>query len=528
MADLKNPYELSAEASVEVIPGRRSLWFFVVLFFAFLLLPWTWQLIRMTGLSPGASVGFVKEAETAVESLSFFEEGREADQSLALRFLNEGNRRVFPGDDGWLFYWPDLEAIIGKGPYYEQPVSVARERVTDSWTSPVEVVKQFASQLEERGITLVLVPVPTKAMLCPEKIGAGEKDAIIPPAYRRLLEDFSRDGIEVVDLVPEIASLPVENRFLKSDTHWTPEAMFASASLVARRVEATIAKGALDTSLDVIELSHKGDLAGMLGAEKVAALSGEQRVVLAKVRNGDSGAPISDDETSQIVLLGDSFVNIFDDPTLGFEGEERIGAGFASHFSAAMSRRVHTIAINGDGASGVRRAFASLPDDDVRSRKVVVWVFSARDLLLSELPARRAGIRWAPVEFRDAESTPSAARPSAESEPDLVTITATVSARTDLSDPRETPYANALYSVVLSDIVAEEGSFDEAEAFVYLWGFRNRLFEPTARIEAGKRYRFTIQPFAKAPGVSGATQVDDLFRIDLDPWFASRAELIEE
>jgi len=98
-------------------------------------------------------------------SLPLFEWMRDHDQArLALNY-RVGNSRVVVGHDGWLYYRPDLDAVIGKGPFYDEPPSVARAPGLNPWMKPLPVILEFGGQLQERGIELVIVPVPTKAMM---------------------------------------------------------------------------------------------------------------------------------------------------------------------------------------------------------------------------------------------------------------------------------------------------------------------------------------------------------------------------
>ncbi len=510
MPDSSQPNE-----SDSVLMNRAVQCGLVSLFLLFLVWPWIVERVapgEATSQGEGGNLqSRLIHLEDRVKNLSFFVNERPADQAFMEGSFREGNAKVYIGQDDWLYYRPDLEAVYGKGPFYEEPPSVAREKVADTWSAPLEVIDGFAKQLRERGIALVIVPVPTKPMLCRSGLGmdgGGE----IPGHYQRVLAELSKRGIEAVDILPVLETLPESSRFLKEDTHWTPVAMKLAAEKVAAELsgkDGVSNSGALPVKWVSVEKTHSGDLAGMLDR---AGKEGQE------VELSIPSGAIIDDPDSAVVLLGDSFVNIYEEPGLGFEDEEgeKIGAGFAAHLSANLAQPIQTIAINGDGATAVRREFASLPDKVVRSKKVVVWVLSARDLLLAELPARRAGIRWVPVEFRAGGSAPL--------EMSEVTVSATVSEVSQFADPRETAYKDAVYSLLLSETAVESGTYGKDEIFAFAWAFRDRVLQESSQLEKGKRYRFTLVPMKDAGAVSNATQVDDLFRTDLDPWFISRFE----
>ncbi|MEX2579931.1 MAG: hypothetical protein WD342_12810 [Verrucomicrobiales bacterium] len=526
---MKNPYE--AETAVDrVTPGRPWLVGFALAFGAFLLLPLAVRIGAPGDSSPvpaGESAGAglrerLRSLEGRLEAQPLFEKWRRRDQAVLIRVFREGNRRVVIGRDGWLHYRADLDAVFGKGPRYVEPTTVARGPVDDSWQPPIPLIASFAAQLEARGIELVLAPVPTKAMLQPGGFGRSG-NTVAHPDYRDILDDLRNAGIETVDLLPVLGGIPRErDRFLKQDTHWTPLGMERSARAVAGRIRSGPDAADPEKAVEIreVERTHRGDLVGMLDAAGSETLFPLERQTLRQVIDPGTGAPPRSDPEAEVVLLGDSFVNVYDDPALGFGDDEEtaIGGGFASHFAAALGEPVHVVAINGGGATGVRRAFASLPDDVVRSKEIVVWVFSARDLILAELPARRAGIEWRPVEWNPERSDSAAPASGA------LTVIGTLAERSQFGDPGETPYASAVHSAIFTDIEVEEGSYDGEEIYAFSWAFRDRQLEPTARLEAGKRYRLELIPFDEAKEAATATRLDDFFRPDLRLWWVVRAE----
>ena len=379
------------------------------------------------------------------------------------------------------------------------------------------------------------------------------------PEWERLLRRLRDQGVEVADLVPALMELPGdEARYLRRDTHWTPRAMERAARLVAERVEKRLdgpdsrepgtaaAGGDVETVVRPVRRSHLGDLVGMLDLPEGETPFPPETVRLRRVREAGSGEPLASDSASPVVLLGDSFANVYEDPSLGFgvEGESVIGAGFPSHLAAALGRRLHVIARNGGGATAVRRAFARLPDEDLRAKRVVVWLLSARDLLLAERPARRAGIRWAPVTFASAEPdaaavepgpAASSAEPAEPAETAALTVTATLARRSRIPDPTDTPYPTAIYSALFEDVAVEVGdrSADPdalpetaapEELYVFLWAFRDREMHPAAELQPGRRYRLELVPLSRHEPAGRATMLDDLFRGDLEPWFATGVE----
>lgn len=529
---MKNPYaDIVSEDEIRI--RRPGLWTGIAVFLLLLLVP-TLSLfntsLRETGAggeaaAPGGLRDWLARIEKKAKSLPVLEKWRKSDQVLMSRFFGEGNQRVFAGDDGWLYYRSDLEAVFGKGPYYEEPLSVARERFDRKWQSPLPVITAFARELAKRDTGLILVPVPTKAMVCLEGLGLPPGSAT-HPQLAKVIADLTAEGVEVVDLFDLITSGGTdEARFLKQDTHWTPQVMEAAAREVAARVATGAEGGApLRTRLEAIERESAGDLVGMLDLGDNQKLFPPERVALRRVLNADTGAALTSDPASGVTVLGDSFVNIYEDPSLGFgaDNELSIGAGFSSHLAAALGRTVHTIAINGGGATAVREAFAGLPADEVKGKNLVIWVLSSRDLLLAEIPARRAGIEWRPVTFN--EATP--ADPGTKE--GVIELTAVLLERSVIEDPAQTPYASAIYSTVFGKLEGAGASgITGEEIYVFLWAFRERKMEPGAGLVPGNRYKLRLVPMEANPDANRAVRLDDLFRPDLVPFFAAEVEEVE-
>lgn len=508
---MKNPYEHDwLEDEVRV--GRTGQWIALVVFLLILVVPAASLLVpslRPEGNAvPAASLKDRLTAwENSAKTLPLLGQWRRIDQARVTASLGTGNAKVFAGENGWLYYRPDLEAVTGKGPDHLEPPSVAREKAAKTWQPPLPVIRDFAAQLAGRNIRLVFVPVPTKPMVCREGLGL-EPGTSIPPAWGRVANDLAAAGIGFVDLFPVIVDRgPDHGRFLKQDTHWTPGTMEAVAREVAAKVSPGTAPGG--PRFETLKRAGPGDLVGMLDLEGgKQTLFPLEEVELERVSNPPAG------DGGDVVLLGDSFVNVFEDPALGFGegGETVIGAGFASHFAAALGRPVQTIAINGGGATAVREAFAGLPTERLAQVKTVVWVLSSRDVLLPEIPARRAGIEWRPVPLPKTDSPPAV--PTAVAVRELV---GTLVERSNIEDPTQTPYAEAVFSTVFK---TDDGS----EHFVFFWGFRKRQLEPAAALEPGRRYRLKIMPFEENAAAVRSTRLDDLFRPDLVPVFAESFE----
>lgn len=499
---MKNPYH--DEAPVDAIRmGRIGVILSLLGFLFVILIPVSSLLSRFPEM---------KFREETLKSLPLFEGWGKADRLLLRKAGYTGNQRVFSGRDGWLYYRSDLDAVYGKGPFHAEPPSVAREKREHPWQAPVPLIKEFSRLLSDRGMRLILVPVPTKPMVCREGLGLSPFTGT-SPHWSEFIGSLGSFGIEVIDLFPLFASAPAgEECFLKQDTHWTPNMMEIVAKEVASRCRDSSSRSAAGSQeLRKIERESYGDLVGMLDLGSTPEGFSPETVSLRQVTEAADQPP-----NSRVVVLGDSFVNIYEDPVLGFglEGETSLHSGFSSHLSHYLGEKIHTIAINGGGATAVREAFVQLPEAQRTAAKVVVWVLSSRDILLPEIPAGRAGIEWRPVAFPDSGADKRDNSIGGETE-----VVATLREVSPIEDPAQTPYSSAIYSALF----VEEGE-KAVEHFVFLWAFRDRKLEATASLEPGRRYRLRLLPLSESPDASRATRIDDLFRVDLPPFFAVGVE----
>lgn len=479
----------------------------------------------------------LRDFEAGVARLGFTETPRRAAQQAATGVLGRGNDRTVPGRDGWLFFRPEIEALTGYGPLQAEPHSVSRDPSLLSWNPAPEPIVRFARALRDRGVDLWLVPAPMKPSIYPEKLTGGTFDAPVvhrdAEAFRAMLEG---EGVRVLDPSELLWRLKAGDGeegpvYLRHDTHWSPRGMQAVAEMVAGQVrsEAWFPQPAADAvgggPEPVPAVPGFGDLVEKLDPLDPDRLFERESVPLLRITDARLAAP---DRSSPVVLLGDSFVNIFDDPTLGYvpaglAERERIGAGFAQHLARNLGMSLDVHARNGEGASGVRAAFARRGESVVRSKKLVIWVIAARDLFLGRTAARRNGVEWEIVEIAPDPETPPPDAPDGSGEPadGPWVVEATVLEKSTQPDPRRANYPDSLYVVkygvnrVVSGPSAEPGTI----LYVVHWNFRGRKPLPSASLEAGTSQTLTLTPWDDRIELQTLNLSDDFD--DPDPrWYA--------
>lgn len=241
-------------------------------------------------------------------------------------------------------------------------------------TDPLPIIQEYASALKVLGVDLVLVPVPAKASIYPEKLAADLTltDAL---SQKPFLDKIASTGIQVADLETLFrqhrAAHPDEALYCATDSHWSPRGAELAAQAVAKHLASLAAvSGAGKTSFTITApeaLEFHGDL--LTDAEK-ASLPPES-LPLRKVSPATAGP-------SPVLVMGDSHCQVFrtGGPMLATD------AGFIDHLAAALSMPIDEVSSQASGADQPRADIArrTVKEPDFwSSRKVVIWLFTARE-----------------------------------------------------------------------------------------------------------------------------------------------------
>lgn len=509
----------------------------------------------------GALLDRLHSVEKSMDSARYSTALRQNLQEKLTEFAGEGNRKVVLGFENMLFYHPDLKSLSGYGPLKPEPFSVMKDPEQAKLSGPGEIIPAFAAQLKERGIDLLLVPVPLKPMIYSEYLNSREtREWITHPDAPAFYESLRKQGVDVLDLTAVLAKLRGERKhiyyleansqnreiakkteealklkkdvFLRQDTHWTVDGMSESAEQVAAYVKKKYPQHLLINRENVIravdgaERSSMGDLVKLLDLKMPGKFYDEEEQFVKVI------GPGTENKHSPIMLLGDSFVNIYDDPSLGFENPEqpaeRIHAGFAQHLSQQLQQSLDVIAMNGKGSTGVRRELAKRYDDEVRSKKLVIWVIAARDLLLSKSAAREANIEWEAVKFNPNKSPDASliVTPATNAAEELV-IEAKLTEKSKNQEVNGTPYRDALHTAVYDIEKVVSGGLDAKQVLAVQWTFKDKQMQPTANVAVGQRYRLTLVPWEKKTELQSINLQDDSTLFDAQRFFVEKLEEVK-
>ena len=377
---------------------------------------------------------------------------------------------------------------------------------------PLAVVVDLQRQCAAAGVTLVLLPVSDKAQLHPEQVTSRftSKDVPRNPHDQRFLDSVAQAGVAVFDPLPTLRRVKEQRgaAFLAQDTHWTPEAMEAVASdlagfLAGRGVAIPEENPWRESPQNVTQM---GDLVGTLNLPENQRFFTPTTVTVRPVAAAD-GKAWKPDAQAGVVLLGDSFCNIYQDGDKEKAGGLGWGAaaGLPARLAWHLRQGIDAIAINGGEVLAARHAFAQR-ETPLANKKILVWQISVRDLSVSK--------KWELVSLagrpRVAVSADAAVRDGATVEAELIT-----ELPGDAGDVSNYP------NNVLCLVFKTGGQ----EFLVRAPGVIAR--KPQAIVgqaQPGRRFRFTLskeQPAALPEAANTWTPVGDGNRTELDDFWAA-------
>ena len=414
-------------------------------------------------------------------------------QTALTALLGAGNEQVYVGRDGELFYRQDVDYVTGRG-FLEPDRLAARASSGPAWEDapspdPRPAIRALHAALAERDIPLVVAPIPVKPVVQNAALARlPSADSVMNnPSYASFVESVRADGIDVYDPTEDI---PVtKGRYLRTDSHWTPDTMEAVAAGIARRVPATGTDGA-STSAPYMRrparVANTGDVAAMLSLSPGSPLLAPEATEVEEVLRSDGG-PWKADRAARVLLLGDSFTNIYSLGAMGWGSS----AGLAAQLSYALQEPVDTIALNAGGARAAREALAqelARGEDRLAGKDVVVYTFAARELYSGDW--RVFNMPYAP------ESAAQDTRVAS-------VVQATVAAKSSPPTPGSVPYPDCVIAYHATDIRPAGAATVPGEAVVFLWGMRDNEWTPAAATAVGSPVRLRLTPWADVEHIYG-------------------------
>jgi alginate O-acetyltransferase complex protein AlgJ len=460
-----------------------------------------------------------------------------------------GNEQGYIGRERWLFYRPGIDYCAGPG-FLASRQMKRRAESGSEWRAPPQpdprqAVLQFHHQLAARGIRLILMPVPDKATIHPEKFSRRYEHWSGPPIHNSSYEQFIADVRQAGVLVCDVGNLLWEQKqrggspvFLATDTHWRPEALELAAAELARLLRQHVPLGEA-TSLSPggsgvggegataryhrreLPVSNLGDIAVMLRLPETQGIFAPEEIIVHPVVTAD-GREWQPDPNAEVLLLGDSFSNIYSHELMNW-GK---GAGLAEQLSFALQQPVDAIIQNDNGAHATRATLAeelAKGCDRLAGKKAVVWQFAVRELAVGDWKLLEMQVKAAPPS--PCPTTP--ATPTEDQREELVVVGA-VAAKSPAPRAGTVTYADHIFTI---DLVVEEvlsGQLAEKRVPVYLFSMRQQKNTPAFSWAIGQRVKLRLQPWEpewkKKYGQLNRTRTEDFDLLESKHWWGEAIE----
>ncbi len=452
----------------------------------------------------GVMLRAITSYETELEDRSFLAEYFiPRMQAVTSRWAGLGNEQAYLGRDGWLFYRPGVDYLIGPGflnPAFQKRRALSGDASvgTTVQPDPVLAIVDFKKQLEARNIHLILMPVPTKGVIEPERLSgrydSGPLAAVQNPSYADFLSQMKEAGVDILDVTDALIQNKEEtgrSQYLKTDTHWTPEGMELAASLLAEKIkslEVVSGEPAMELVRGQAAVEDQGDIAAMLKLPEGNILYPAQVAEIHPVKKpGDS--PWSSDPSSEILVLGDSFANIYSLDAMGWGAS----SGLIEQLSFLLQQPVDAILRNDAGAHATRDLLSkelTHGRDRLAGKKVVVWEFAMRELAVGDWK-----ILPLPEVPKDRPENPPAVEAGGFFVPDpgqSVEVEGTIQARSTVPRPGTVPYKDQIFAVHLTELAGENVPA-QAKAMVYLFGMTDNALTPAAEWKVGDQVKVKLR-----------------------------------
>lgn len=434
-------------------------------------------------------------------------------QEVLIGWFQAGSESVYCGHDGWLFYRPALDSLTGRG-FLDPQVLATRARPgrlnEPIQPDPVKAIVEFRDYLKARDIRLVLLPAPSKATVYPERFSSrydGTRQ-VQNVSYGLFLNRLEKAGVDVFDPVPLLVSAKAEGGvpfYLERDTHWSPAGMALTARHLARYLNG---RGLLPEGVkkeytrEAREITHKGDIAAMLRYEGDSPYVQPETVTIQRVLEGD-GTPWRAEKDAEILVLGDSFTNVFSLEAMGW-GDD---AGLAPQLAAELGQPVDCILRNDNAAYATRAELVrqlAQGNDRLAGKRVVIWEFAARELVIGNWKTGLYSELKIPASVEDIHPV------TKENEIAQLQIRATLKTVTNVPSPDDiAPYTENLsvFEYEVDEVLSGICTFPTL--YVAHWGvLDSKPVEATLTAAAGNTFTLSLERFEDHPELEGVNMAD--------------------
>jgi alginate O-acetyltransferase complex protein AlgJ len=278
------------------------------------------------------------------------------------------------GTGGWIFLSKELRHL-GVGPFWGAQAQRTSRADKPERADPLPAILDFHQQLKTAGIRLIVLPVPAKAAIYPDKLDASVVPAPgLATADREFFGILRQEGVEVLDLTEDFLARREDQMFCKTDSHWSGLACVVAAQKLAEQLKSDLTWPRENFKMDTRSVTFTGDL---------VRARGETEILPLRFISTADGQLVKPSRTSPVILLGDSHCLVF------HAGADMLaaGAGLADQLAMELGTAVDLIGVRGSGATPARLSLMRLArarPDYLKSKRVLIWCFTVREFTESD------------------------------------------------------------------------------------------------------------------------------------------------
>ncbi|RHJ87652.1 hypothetical protein [Parabacteroides sp. AM08-6] len=449
-------------------------------------------------------IRFKSEWEDKMEDISFLQNYSSVlFQSVLTEIFHTGNEKAIIAKDGWMFYDKDIFYLTNGN------IPIQNNLFQGNTISPSECIIDFSRQLKNQGIELVIMPIPVKPVLYPEKLNTtySQSEILQNQGYTRFITELKEEGVSIFDPTTILHSMKKSGKdiFLKTDTHWTPEAMEKTAEALSDFLTNTVSieKGTYPYQKKTADIIQNGDIYTMLELKKTFSSFPPEKVTVHSILNSN-GEFWQPSKNADILFLGDSFSNIYSLEGMGW-GKV---AGLAEHLSYFLQQPIDVIRRNDEASIATRKILEAEQKggrDRLAGKKVVIWEFAMRELTQGN---------WTLLDMATVEPVQTSSFLTLTGN-ETILVEATVAEHSAAPQPDKVIYEDHVIALHLTNLTDQKKQLLGKEAFVYMQAMKGRKLTPAASLKSGDVIVIQLESWELHETIEGAYNRNELDNPDL-------------
>jgi len=300
---------------------------------------------------------------------------------------------VIPGRDGWLF---DATELLRVG------------RINSTTGPATGVIAEYAQQLRSQNIDLILVPVPPKALVYPDKLSRkvpvkSKRPARLDSLLKTAMDDLASKRVTVVDLLPALLAhrdSKAGTAFTRTGNTWSPYGVQIAMKEIADAVRSSRAGGGSVTGItsEAVTLSFAGSLSTGIAKAKPETLPAFK---IGRISDGKMRSLAFNTSGGSLLLMGGPEILAWREAN-NPPGSSDAFCSLAEQLAAELQLIPDVLANSSDARNAARLRILRERTNGrsmLGSTRTVVWVVPALDLCV---------VNWqrVPLQLSYTEGTP--------------------------------------------------------------------------------------------------------------------------